>query len=147
VITAPEPSLPATSDSAEGQRLLSGVRSFVQTLLRLGIFLTRASIEKGIQRPKYGQVGASLVWGELNRVELGADAAIQLPRIDAHFIGAPLDVVLMATGNALTLVPVGYGTDGRTVPLINGAASVTFNKVGLYVLKTDGENWWMNAPG
>jgi hypothetical protein len=149
VTAAQEPSLPATSDDPKLQRLLAGTREIVQTLIRAGVFLSRSEVSSRtpILRPTVTGPTLSMRWGVLNRASLSADFTIQLPRIDSRWVGAPLDVVLMTTGNVLTLVPTGYALDGVTKPLINNAASVLFNTPGLYILKTDGLNWWMNAPG
>lgn len=110
-------------------------------MLRLGIFLTRSDPGK-IKVLRFGETG-QLLWGSMNRLLLKGDVNVTLPRITPETVGVPLDLVLLATGNVATLTPTGRaGSDGQQAPLINGAATLNVNVLGLYTLKNDGTNWF-----
>lgn len=140
---AQEPSLPATSDTPEGQRLLTGLRDLIRTLIRQRIFLQRNEVTR-IIRPLTGQPAPSLKYGEQNRIELQAGTFdLNLPLIDPSWIGTPL-VVIKTTGTGTIKVnPVGFAPSTKVRPLVNNAATVNIAAVGRYTFETDGANWYL----
>jgi hypothetical protein len=140
---AQEPSLPATSDTPDGQRLLAGLRELIRTLIRKRIFLQRNEAAKVI-RIATGQPTPSLNFGAQNRVELQAGTfAVNLPFIDAQWIGVPLVFFKLSGTGTIKLTPTGFAPSTRTRPLINGAATLNIAAVGRYTLETDGANWFI----
>lgn len=141
---APEPLIPKSDADPKAQRLLAGVGEFIRTVIRTGVFLTRPEVTR-IITPMAGQPAPSLVWGVLNRVRLTADFDVQLPRILPQYVGQPLEVILLNTSSIATLRPTGLTLDGSRVPLVDGAASKAIDQIGLYILKTDGQDWYVNG--
>lgn len=137
------PSFPATADTPGGQRTLTGLRDLIRSLVGSGAFLQRPSIEAVII-PRVGAQSA-LLWGSMNRVMLLQASTIQLPPIRPEMVGVPLEFVLITAAFTLTVAPSGYGLDRKTRPQINGATTKTYAAAGLFVLKTDGQNWF-GAP-
>jgi hypothetical protein len=138
---AQEPSIPLASKDPALQRLLTGVRELVQALLREGIFLTRSDMATVI-RPATGKPTPPLVFGQLNRVQLSANAQVNLPFISKSNIGVPLHVAKLEGTLTLTLVPTGFQPNSTTKPLVNGAASLAYTALGLKTLMNDGQNWF-----
>lgn len=137
------PIFPSTAGSADGQRTLTGLRDLVRSLIGSGAFIQRPSLEPVII-PRTG-VRSALLWGSMNRVLLLQASTIQLPPIRPEMVGVPLELVLTTAAFTLTVAPSGYGLDRKTRPQINGAASKSYAAAGLFVLKTDGQNWF-GAP-
>jgi len=144
IAQARQPNFARSATDSAGQRLLFQLGELVRTLIAQRVFLQRPTLANIIV-PAAGRQSA-LVWGDLNRLLLTADFDVQLPRIKPEWVGVPLEVILLDTGsNAATFVPTGAGLQTPSRPLINGAASLTKNAAGLYVLKTDGQNWFTNS--
>jgi hypothetical protein len=140
MMQAREPSIPALP-GADGARLSSMLRELARTLLRSGLFLLRPRVTS-ILVPRPG-ADNSLRWGDLNRVFLNQDSTVPLPRIESETVGVPLEFVFLnAPLYTLTLIPSGLGLDRQQAPLINGAASVNLNTLGIFTLKNDGQNWF-----
>lgn len=139
-----EPAFPSTgnNDPSTGQRVLTGLQEMVRAFSS-GSFIRRLTSDN-ISLLRDGDLGA-IKWGSMNRLLLMADVAIQLPRIEPRYIGVPLEFILLETGNVATLVPTGLGMNRRDRPLVNGAATLAKNTLGLYSLRTDGQNWF-TAP-
>lgn len=142
---AQHPLLPTSGDTPDQQRMLAGLNNFVRSVLNLGIFLTRPKVSNIVlPRP---HADTPLRWSVLNRIVLAQDAVVLLPRITPDTIGVPLDVVLLNALYTLTLAPSGLGGDRQTKPLINGAATISYTQIGLYILKNDGQNWFVAKGG
>jgi len=140
---AQEPSVPAVSGKPDEQRLLSGVRELIRQIMRARVFLQRADIGRVI-RPRTGQPSPSLLWNELNRVELNAAGTVNLPFITAEWVGVPLYLAKVDGANALTLSPTGFSPGTRTRPTINGASTFSTSAAGLRTLMSDGQNWFIS---
>jgi hypothetical protein len=138
------PNLPKSSDTPNGQRLLAGLDEFIRTVLRTGIFCARAEVSRKVQTRENDEI-VTLKWGAFNRVEVNAaEARCQLPFISPQWIGQPLYVAKTNGGgtNTATFVPTGLAVDKRAALLVNNAATFSVSEVGLYVLMTDGQNWF-----
>lgn len=137
-----EPSVPELGDIPGGARLSSMLRELARTLLRSGLVLLRPAAAPVII-PRDG-ADSALRWGDLNRIYLDQDSTVPLPRIESAMVGVPLEFVFLnAPLYTLTLVSSGFGLDAQQAPLINGAASININTLGLFTLKTDGQNWFV----
>src|SRR5512147_2299740 len=110
---AQEPSVPAVSDKPGEQRLLAGLRDLIRQIMRTRVFLQRADIGKVI-RPRLNQPVATLLFGELNRVELNAAGTVNLPFITAEWVGVPLYLAKLDGAFAVTLSPTGFSPGSRT---------------------------------
>lgn len=138
------PQLPTLSDTPDGSRLTTELRRFVDMVLREGLFLTRQKPGRAIIPLATGDTQA-LSWESLNRVQLSANATVQLPRISPRYVGIPLYLSKLTGTGTLTLIPVGLGTDRKTTSLVNNAASVAVASAKLYVLIHDGLHWSMTT--
>lgn len=135
-----EPSIPELP-GADGARLSAMLRELARSLLRSGLFLLRPRVASIIV-PRDGADNA-LRWGELNRVLLAQNSTVPLPRIESAMVGVPLEFVLLDAGAySLTIIPSGLGLDRQQAPLINGVASINLSAIGIFTLKTDGQNWY-----
>jgi hypothetical protein len=144
-MTGQTPNLPKSSDTPNGQRLLAGLDEFIRTVLRTGIFCARAEVKPKIQTREDGEI-VQLQWGAFNRVQINAAGArCHLPVIAPQWIGQPLYLGKTAAGSFLTLLPSGRSVDGRAVPTVNDEPSLSLSAAGLYILMTDGQNWFCSA--
>lgn len=133
--------LPTLAGSQEGSRLSNELRRFVDLVLRAGLFLTRNAPSRLIT-PVDGQVSALFWDANPNRVQLTANAVVQLPRISPRYVGVPLYVAKLTSTGVLTLRPTGRGLDRVTTSKINDFTEATFTNAQLIVLMHDGMHWY-----
>lgn len=142
---AQEPLIPSVGKDPLMQRLLMGVREIVTALRREGTFLTRSEMADPIFAVSDTKAHP-LFSGVLNRVNLRYNTQLSLPLISPQNIGVPLRVAVTQGVGAGTVRPTGRGSDGRTAPRVNGAASYSIAALGLYTFMNDGVDWYAGGP-
>lgn len=134
-----QPAFPSVGSTPEQQRLLAGVRDFVQeTLVRAG--LLRAPQGVSVIRVASG-VAAAAAFGTFNQCHPPYDGVVFLPQMRPETINQQLYVAKAVPSGVLRFVAA--PNQNGTVPLINGASGFTATGARRLTFMGNGTDWFV----
>lgn len=134
-----QPAFPSVGSTPEQQRLLAGVRDFVQeTLVRAG--LLRAPQGVNMIRVASG-IAAAAVFGTFNQCHPPYAGVIYLPQMRAETINQQLYVAKAVPTGVLRFVAT--PNQNGTTPLINGASGFVATGARRLTFMGNGSDWFV----